>query len=306
MARCLLAAGHTARDFTMTLRIAIVTDIHHGTPSTAKRGDAALPLLEDFARFVKASGATHVLDMGDRISDVDRETDLRLQAEVADAFRAVEPPIWHVNGNHDRDHLSVAENEDLLGQSLGHEVHDIDGWRIVLWRADSKIQRGPLHRGFVLRETDLVWLARTMQAADRPTLVVSHVPVSGHAQIGNYYFQNNPTSATYPMAERARAALALARVPVVCLAGHVHWNTVTNVGGITHLTQQSLTESFTTGGDPAGAMGVLELGDTLRWEVAGEDPFTFAFRPDARRWTPPLPEFSAHPEIRAHLASAAE
>jgi hypothetical protein len=289
----------------MTLRIAIVTDIHHGKPSTAKRGDAALGLMDDFARYVKDSGASHVLDMGDRISDENRETDLGLAAEVAEAFRAVEAPIWHLNGNHDRDHMSVADNEALLGQSLDHAVHDIDGWRIVLWRADSRIRRGDEGNGFVLTEADLVWLARTMQATDRPTLVVSHVPISGHAQTGNYYFQNNPASSTYPMADRARAALALARVPVVCLAGHVHWNTVTAVDGITHMTQQSLTESFTTAGEPAGAMGLIELSDTVSWDVAGADPFHFGFRPTVRRWTPPLPDFALHPELRSRPAVAA-
>ncbi len=288
----------------MTLRIAIVTDIHHGKPSTAKRGDAALELMEEFARFVKDSGATHVLDMGDRISDENRDTDLVLAAEVAEAFRAVQAPIWHLNGNHDRDHMTVADNEALLGQSLDHAVHDIDGWRIVLWRADSRIRRGEDGNGFVLTEADLVWLSRTMQATDRPTLVVSHVPISGHAQTGNYYFQNNPGSSTYPMADRARAALALARVPVVCLAGHVHWNTVTTVNGITHLTQQSLTESFTTAGEPAGAMGLIELSDTVSWDVVGADPFRFGFRPTAQRWTPPMPDFATHPELRSRHAPA--
>jgi Icc protein len=288
----------------MNLRLAIVADIHHGRLSTAKRGDRALPLMADFAAFVRDSGADHVLDLGDRISDEDRETDLTLQAEVAEAFRAVPGMHWHINGNHDRDHLSVADNEAILGQTLGHEVVDLGGWRIVLWRADSCIRRGPDHHGFVLAESDLVWLSHTMQSADRPCLVVSHVPVSGHSQIGNYYFQNNPASSVYPMADRARSALSLARVPVVCLSGHVHWNTVTCVDGITHLTQQSLTESFTTGGEAAGAMGILELGDTVRWQVAGEDPFAFAFRPTARRWTPPLPDFRAHPGLRSPRLAA--
>jgi 3',5'-cyclic-AMP phosphodiesterase len=87
-----------------------------------------------------------VLDLGDRISDENRETDLVLEAEVAEAFRAVPGTHWHLNGNHDRDHLSVADNEAILGQSLGHEVHDLGGWRIVLWRADSRIRRGADHR----------------------------------------------------------------------------------------------------------------------------------------------------------------
>ncbi|MFT6458258.1 metallophosphoesterase family protein [Pseudophaeobacter arcticus] len=285
----------------MSVRLAIVADIHHGTPSATKRGDTAMGLMDEFSHYVRDANVDQVLDLGDRISDVDHDTDLRLEAEVAEAFRAVEKPIWHLNGNHDRDHLSVAENEQILGQSLGHETRDIGGWRIALWRADTRILRRPEHSGFVLHEADLLWLSRTVQAADRPLFVVSHVPLSGHSQIGNYYFQNNPGLSTYPMADRARAALAQARVPVVCLSGHVHWNTVTTVDGIPHLTQQSLTESFTTQGSPAGAMGVIDLGETVRWDVVGKDPYRAEITPSVRRWTPVMPDFRDHPEQRTRI-----
>lgn len=279
----------------MSIRLAIVTDIHHGLPSHTKRGDTAAVLMKEFAQFVRENGATHVLDLGDRISDIDRETDLRLEKEVAEMFRDVSVPVWHINGNHDRDHLTVADNEEILGQSLGHEVHDLGGWRIILWRADSQIHRDGQH-SFQLPEADLLWLAAQMQKADRPVLVACHVPVSGHSQIGNYYFERSPRVSTYPQAARVREVLAMARVPVVCITGHVHWNTVTTVNGITHLTQQSLTESFTTGGEPAGAMGILELGDVVNWEVSGADEFKFSFKPDARRWSPILPPFDNAPE----------
>lgn len=66
---------------------------------------------------------------------------------------------------------------------------------------------------------------------------------------------------------------------------------------ITHLTQQSLTESFTTQGEPAAAMGLIELGATVNWRVVGRDPIGFGFTPTSTRWTPPLPVFSEHPEI---------
>ena len=62
---------------------------------------------------VKAAPATRILadgdviDLGDRISDRDRETDLRLEREVADAFAAIQAPRSHINGNHYRDHLRV-------------------------------------------------------------------------------------------------------------------------------------------------------------------------------------------------------
>ncbi len=276
----------------MPPRIAIVSDIHHGAPSHTKRGDAALDLMEEFTRFVADARPDLVLDLGDRISDIDRDTDLRLQAEVAEAFRAIDVPVHHICGNHDRDHLSVADNSDILGQPLGNETLDLGDWRIALWRADAKICRDEARRGFNLPEPDLLWLSAMAQATDRPTLVVSHVPLSGHAQTGNYYFERNPQYSTYPQAARSRAALAQARQPVVCLAGHVHWNTVTPVDGITHLTQQSLTESFTTGGEPAGAFGLMELTDTVHWRVLGDDPFELRLTPRATRWTPPMDPFT--------------
>lgn len=276
----------------MSLRIAIVADIHHGAPSHTKRGDRALELMAEFSAFVADAQPDLVLDLGDRISDVDTETDLRLQREVADAFGAIKGPVYHICGNHDRDCLEVADNAEILGQSLDSTTIDLGGWRIALWRADSKITRTGERRGFNMAEPDLLWLSHMAQTTDRPTLVVSHVPISGHAQTGNYYFEHNPQFATYPTAGRARAALARASQPMVCLAGHVHWNTVTQVDGISHLTQQSLTESFTTRGEPAGAYGLMELSDTVHWRVFGDDPFEARLTPRSHRWTPPIGPFT--------------
>lgn len=278
------------------MRIAIVTDIHHGLPSHTKRGDAALALLERFAGFVATEKPDLVLDLGDRISDIDHATDLRLEREVAEALSVIDAPIHHVCGNHDRDYLSVSENAEILGQSLENELIDLDDWTLALWRAEAKIHREPGRRGFDLPETDLLWLAQTAAAAEKPLLVASHVPVSGHSQIGNYYFENTPEASRYPQSPRVRAALAKAPVPVLAIAGHVHWNTVTTVDGIPHLTQQSLTESFTTQGEPAAAWGMLELGATCHWQVFGHDPFEARVTPQARRWTVPHPPFHVETE----------
>lgn len=275
----------------MSLRIAIVADIHHGAPSHTKRGDRALDLMARFTDWVNAEQPDMVLDLGDRISDIDEETDLRLEREISQAFSAITVPVHHICGNHDRDHLTVAQNEEILGQSLQSEVLDAGTWQIALWRADAKIERGPERRGFNLPEADLLWLSRTIQSAEKPMLIASHVPVSGHAQIGNYYFQRNAQFSRYPESERVREVLAHVRVPLVCLAGHVHWNTVTTVDGIPHLTQQSLTESFTTQGAPAEAWGLLTLTDTAHWQVFGKDPFEARVTPQTGRWVPPLKPF---------------
>lgn len=280
-------------------RLAVVTDVHYGPSVFTKRGDTAPTLMREFGQFVANANVSHVLDLGDRINDVDHATDRHNMAEVAAMFGQLPKPCIHINGNHDLDQLTVAENEALLGMQLRHETIDVGGWRLVVWRVDSRIYRSETRpSGFAPAEEDTVWLARTLQNADRPCLVITHVPFSGRIFHENYYFKHNPEISTYPTAHRMRAALQLARVPVVVLTGHVHENSVTTVGGITHLTQQSLTESFTTGGEPAAAMGVIELGESVTWTVVGRDPIHLSFTPTVTRWVPPLPSFSDTEELR--------
>lgn len=290
-----------------TLRLCLVADIHHGADSFTKKGSAALPLLAEFTRFANDAKPHAVIDLGDRISDVDTKTDQRLEREVADGFKAINAPTLHICGNHDRDHLSVAENEDILGQSLANQVVELEDWSLVIWRADTKIHRPG---GFVLTEADLLWLAGVVRTATKPLAIFSHVPISGHAQQGNYYFERNPDASTYPGgAERARAILSSARVPVVAFSGHVHWNTLTMVNGQPHFTLQSLTESFTTNPEPAGSYALLELNEHIDWTVFGKDTFSARLNAaeTARRWVTPLPPFHEHPEFRIrNSARAAE
>jgi 3',5'-cyclic-AMP phosphodiesterase len=278
------------------LRIAIVTDIHHGRDAEAKKGSRALALMEEFADFVAREEPDLVLDLGDRISDENRETDLRLEREVNAAFAPIRAvaPVLHVCGNHDRDFLSIADNEDILGQALGNSALDLGEWRVALFRANTRLRRP---KGFHCLDADIAWLAETIATADRPLLIASHVPLSGHGQDGNYYFENTPGYSRYPETPRIREVLRSCKQPILCIAGHVHWNTVTTVDGVTHLTQQSLTESFTMSadrgrGEACGAYGMLELGaERIAWRVHGADGFALELPVNqlARRWYPQLP-----------------
>jgi hypothetical protein len=288
----------------MSLKIAVVTDIHHGKDAEAKKGASALRLMADFAAFVAHEKPDLVLDLGDRISDEDPETDIHLERDINAAFEAIRAiaPVHHICGNHDRDFQSVAQNEEIFGQSLANQTLDVGGWRIVLWRADTLILRPG---GFNCPDADLAWLAQTIASADRPLLIANHVPLSGHSQIGNYYFQRNPGSSTYPEGEKIREVLRKSTVPTLCLAGHVHWNTLTTVDGIPHITLQSLTESFTMSpengeGEPCGAYGLLTLtADEADWQVFGADTFRaiLPVQQMARRWYRPLANFE---EVEGH------
>ncbi len=271
----------------MTMRLAVITDIHHGPPTRTKRGDAALALTADFVRFANAQGVDAVLELGDRISDIDQATDRDNMNAVAQVLDGLTMPRYHLDGNHDLIHLDRAENARILGQEPGHRIVALGAWDLVLWQADPATRHDGI-RGLSLKDDDFAWLARVAREATRPLLVASHTPVSPHAMTGNFYFENMPECGAFPQAAVMRRALGEARVPVAAISGHVHWNTLATDNGITYLTQQSLTESFTTDGEPAAAWGVVTLGDDLHWQVFGHDRFEARFTPSAKRWTPPM------------------
>ena len=269
------------------IRLAIVADIHNGKDIFTKRGTAALPLLKRFIAEVNDGDFDAVVDLGDRISDEDVDRDKELLAEVVSEFGALEIMHHHVNRNHDRATLIQADIDAILGGPTESRTVYIGDVRLVFWQPNVSIVEG---RALRLEEGDLEGLSRLLGADDRPTLLVTHVPLSGHAQIGNYYFEHNPGQATYAELNEIRRIIGHAPCPIVGLAGHVHWNTLTVVDGTPHITLQSLTETFTSG-DPAGAAAVLEIEDqVLRWTVRGHDRLSLVLPwPAAKRpWQAPL------------------
>jgi Icc protein len=283
--------GQSPGETSMVTRIAVVADIHHGRDTVTKRGSAALGLLDGFVERVNAGSFDAVIDLGDRISDETAERDVALQREVAKGFRRLgNKPRHHVIGNHDVGTLSVEENASILDAPLQTRAAIIGEHRIAFWQPDVKVT---VHRGFHLADGDLAALERLLNADDRPTLLVSHVPLSGHAQTGNYYFERNPGHATYAEIADIRSVIAKAPCPLIALAGHVHWNTLTTVDGIAHLTLQSLTETFTAG-EPAASTAVIEIdGDEFRWTVSGLDRVSMTLPwPKAKpQWRPPMKAF---------------
>jgi HAD superfamily hydrolase (TIGR01450 family) len=270
------------------LRLALVTDIHHGGAKLTKRGDAALPLLSEFARHVNRTRPDLVIDLGDRISDIDAATDRRLQAEVGAAMAQIEVPRLHLLGNHDLEHLGPADNAAALGCDMAHRVLDRGGCRIVLWQADVSVDWS---RGLTATDADLDWLRATLRASDAPTVVCSHLPLDNASMEGNYYFQNNPQFAGYGNGPAIRRILRESGNVILCLAGHTHWNRLTTLDGIPFITVQSLTESFTTAGEASAAWAEVEVGDDIRWRTWGNDPIEMRLprRGHNQRWTAPLP-----------------
>jgi len=281
---------------TDTLRLALVTDIHHGPTRYTKLGAEALPLLESFCNLVVAGDFDLVVDLGDRITNVDRETDLELEKEVEAVFATIDTPRAHILGNHDLHYLTVGENESIWSRSLASYSTDLKGHHLVFWQLDLS---GKFGEASLPSPSDLDWLRDNLACTSLPAIIFTHVPLHSGAMTGNFYFHNNGSSATLSHTAEARQIIEAAGNVVLCLAGHVHWNDSATIDGIRYLTLQSMTESYTTQGEVSGAWAEIEIDDSeVRWRAHGGDPLRYEapLRGRNMRWVPPLPPF---PILRA-------
>lgn len=272
------------------LRLALVTDIHHGKPSFTKKGPEALGLLQEFVAFANRERPDYVVDLGDRITDVDRATDRDLTAEVASVFAGLEAPRHHILGNHDVAFMEIADNEELLGHAMSHASVDAGGYHLVFWQMDTRLN---LEGGFTPDAGDLDWLRQDLAASTLPAVIFSHVPLDGGSMRGNYWFQNNARFGGLPHTDDIQEIIQGAGNVVLCVAGHVHWNNVNIIDGIPHLSLQSLSESYTTEGEATGAWAWIELDEEIRWRTHGRDPIQLAVpkRSHNAHWVAPLPPF---------------
>lgn len=272
------------------LKLAVVTDIHHGEEKLSKKGQASLPLLAELATTLEDWRPDLVVDLGDRINDIDGDQDDVLMAEVAAAFAGISAPRVHLIGNHDLNHLNVADNARIMGHDMASQSRDIDGWHLVFWQANVELA---VPEGFHRMQADLDWLAADLAASNLPSVIFSHLPLDGASLLGNYWFENNPRYGGPEYVAEVREILENAGNVVLCVAGHTHRNHVSTIDGIHYLTVQSLSDSYTTQDRAAGAWASIELGEDVYWRTHGDDRIEFRrpLRGLNEHWLTPLPPF---------------
>ena len=231
-----------------------------------------------------------VVDLGDRISNTDLGNDRKHLAEVACAFKSLTKECHHLIGNHDVVHLSVEEQENILGKSLQHHSFDRHGWHLAFWNTSCVLHEG---EGFRLDQDDLDWLAADLAATDLPIVVFSHMPVDTGSMVGNYYFERRYAHGEqHRNASLARDLIENSEKVIAVVSGHVHWNQLHFMDGIPHFSLQSLSETFTTHPHAAGSWALLTLGDTVELEVFGRDPVMYRLpvKNPSHHWLPPMGE----------------
>lgn len=269
----------------MTARIAFIADLHHGQDRDDTSGSQALPLLE---QALAGLDAGLVVELGDRIAELDPAADAAGTAAVAELFRRHPARSEHLHGNHDVPHLAPAALDALLPGGSGHRVVEWQGVRLLLFAAD--VRRA--ERGFMASEADLAWLAQALAPTGQPAILCSHFPLDGHGNTQNWWFHNAPRFQSFGNLGAIQEMLWAAPDLVACVAGHAHWHALTTPHDIACLTIPSLTGTALTPPEPCAAVAELTLSDGwLDWRVSGLSPrhIRLPLRRPGARWAAPRP-----------------
>jgi len=268
--------------------ISIVSDIHHGPAVETKSGKDSLRLLSNVVKESNALCADIVIDLGDRISDVDRETDLRNEREVGSFFTGFNSPVRFILGNHDVVNLTVMDNEEALGAPLTHGSVDVGQFHLVFWNAHNYIPYPKPTNGALI--SDIEWLRNDLNASHLPSVIFSHFPLAEISMAGNYYFEDMPEYASEPNAPFLRNNLWQWGHVILCVSGHVHWNSLHIVDDIPFFSIDSISETFCNQGQASGGWGTLALGKDIAIQTKGLNPMSLVLpmRAPGVRWTPSI------------------
>ncbi len=273
------------------LQFCVLADLHHGRDSGSKKGSTALKFLQRFRAWLRLQAHEFVLDLGDRINDLDRENDLSLMQTIGAELRRIRIPRHHLLGNHDVEFLSVAENEEALDSFCRSHSRDYEGFHFIFWNAGAHLARG---EGMLMEESSIEWLRSDLEKTDLPTVVCTHAPLVNGCMHGNYYFERTPQNAHYLPSEsaKARAVIEESGKVILALSGHVHWFSHHAADNVHYISLPSATDSFMCPPSPLGAWASVRIEDEISIEVHGKQKIgiQLPIRELGSHWLPCLAE----------------
>jgi hypothetical protein len=251
------------------LKLALISDIHHGPDNAFVKGSAALGLLETAISHLAARQPDLTIDLGDHITDEAPELDEQRLAEVIKLYSAFSCPREYLRGNHDL--VTLALQEEMLSGSLKSRSLDLNNWHLIFLDTFNQTIEG------CLSEETLRWLERDLAATSLPVIVFSHQPLDGERLIGSPIFEVDFADHAHPKGfERARELIEASGKVKLAFNGHCHWNHLVQRKGVSYITLQSLVAQTPSG--PAGTYAFISLTETeMRLEVFGLEAYSLHF-----------------------------
>ncbi|NLT46582.1 MAG: hypothetical protein GXX80_13905, partial [Thermotogaceae bacterium] len=124
-------------------RLVVIGDLHAGPDRSSLRGTLVNDLLSEWIDFVnKSIEPDAIVELGDRINPVDRESDIRTLREMSIILSRSRCPVYYIPGNHDLDNLTQEEHEEAIGSKLGNRSVELKGLRLLLLNTQDPVVQG--------------------------------------------------------------------------------------------------------------------------------------------------------------------
>jgi Icc protein len=203
------------------LKLVLVGDIHLGPNTECRPGEEAPELMTRFVRLVNEEIKPDlVIEMGDRFNNKSHNEDLEHARQLNAILKNLSMPCLCVIGNHDVQHVSKAETEQVFGGPVSYRTVSIRGFRLVFLDTTEPVIE---HVGGSVSERQLGWLETQLGTGDEPKIVFGHHPLDEQSLDGNPHFVKFPPFAYIRNREQVRQVLRGGRNVLAYINGHVHW-----------------------------------------------------------------------------------
>lgn len=194
------------------IHLGVIADLHGGLAVDAEAR------LDVFLQTMANENVDALIQMGDFAFPN------RAHQQFSDKFNAAHDNTIHVIGNHEFDFgLTREDCFDAWGIESAYYRRDLEGLRLLVLDGNEKGSPNytsgyPAYVG----EQQQAWLAKELELADRPVLILSHQPLAGESAI------DNATEIQQLLAKHKSKIL-------LCLNGHSHVDSLLEVEGVMYL-----------------------------------------------------------------------
>lgn len=234
----------------MALRIAVITDIHYGFDTGAKKGAQAPQLVEEFLDTVHQFGADYIFNLGDTVSSQNPIADEQFKKSLRTQFKRAACPIIEIDGNHD---VRFQAAQSPSARLMTSDYHIIQ-WNPYLNRYTRE--------GVIVDDSDMQWLRTELANAQKPVILLSHIPFAGPESVRKKWKNAHSQELYYPSyfknADELREIIESSGKVKICLSGHRHLNHHKESNGVHYLIHQSLVE-VVEDDKPSGAYSMIEI-----------------------------------------------
>jgi len=223
-------------------RLVVIGDLHAGPDRSSLKGSLVNGLLSEWIDFVNENiQPDAIVDLGDRLNPVDRDSDTRTLGEISCILARSKCPVYYIPGNHDLDNLTREEHEEAIGSKLGNRSVVVKGLRLLLLNTQDPVVQGV---GGMVSDEALRWLEKEIAASSEKIVVFTHQTLDEQPLKRNVHFESIENLAYVENKRELLRIFERGGNVIAAINGHVHWPSIAFEEGVLYVSVPSFTDTW--------------------------------------------------------------